>query len=137
VKLYKIGERLYVSPRPTEEWPLYEAGITHIVQVCTKPTDQTYAIGRSHWALPLKDGDAEGQVIKLRTAVTHVLEKLAAGETVLVHCIEGRNRSMLVATLVEKRRRGWTGEEAYQHAQQVRPRCLYNPSFAPWLRSLP
>lgn len=139
LRLYEIGENLYVSAWPDPEGVPHaqEFGITRILCLSKKDTPPEYheaGMPREYRHIP------DGKVLpveELRVIVSRILELLESGETVLVHCLQGRNRSMIAALLAERKRQGWTGEETYQHGQAVRPACLHNPVFADWLRSLP
>lgn len=139
MKLYEVGPELYVSGWPKSEGlaDIQREGITAVICMCRKRTP-VEVIGRErvfHY-LPVPDGKTV-PVEDMRAAVTLINQLRAAGHVVLVHCLQGRNRSMLAAVLAERKRRGWTGAQALEHAQRVRPRCLHNPVFADWLRSLP
>jgi protein-tyrosine phosphatase len=141
VKLYQFGPNLYVSrlPRKAEDADaVREAGVDVIYTLCRKrPHDKVLDAVAVWHHCPLPDKRVgEPPVEDLRQIVSSILWNLSSGDTVLVHCVEGRNRSVLAAVLAERAHRGWTGQEAWEHATAVRPRCLNNTAFADWLRSL-
>lgn len=143
MKLYAFGPNLWVSRWPgrkplEDSATVYAAGITTIFCLCTKRTGIEVDDGVNIVYHPIPDKRAGTPPLDdLRVIVSDILTRLAAGENVLVHCIEGRNRSVLAASLAEKKRNGWTGLQAWEHATAIRPRCLNNTAFADWLRDLP
>lgn len=144
MKLYAFGPDLYVSRwvgrHPVEDAAaIAAANIDVIFCLCKKQTDVHtvseyvelvyHPIPDKRVGIPPLDD--------LRVIVSDILARLAEGKVVLVHCIEGRNRSILAAALVERKRNGWTGLQAWEHATIIRPHCLNNTAFAEWLRELP
>lgn len=62
-----------------------------------------------------------------------VAQKTGIGQDVLVHCIQGWNRSGVVVARAMMFR-GWTPEEAIAEVQRKRhPMALSNPYFTAWL----
>lgn len=87
--------------------------------------------GQTEWfiddALEIPDDE------RIREIAREVSDRLDAGETVLVRCQMGMNRSGLIvgAVLVE---RGWEPQEAIRRIRERRdPLALSNPTFAAWL----
>jgi len=141
MKLYEFGHNLYVSRwpgrNPAEDTAaIRDAGIDVVYSLCTKPIG--VELTARHVSHPIPDKRVgEPPLEDLRVIVMGILDDLAQGHRVLVHCIEGRNRSVLAAALAERKRQGWTGLQAWEHATTVRPRCLNNTAFAEWLRGCP
>ena len=144
MKLYEFGPNLYVSRwvgrHPEEDLAaLEDAAIDAIFCLCKKQTDVRavpQGVGLVYHPIPDKRVGIP-PLDDLRVIVSDVLARLAEREVVLVHCIEGRNRSVLAAALVERKRNGWTGLQAWEHATIIRPHSLNNTAFADWLRELP
>jgi hypothetical protein len=149
VRLYEISRNLYVSGHPKErDVPkLLEAGITSIICLSKKPTPpEVLAHVLCGAYMPIPDGKTV-PVEQLRVIVGTILSQLlnpcvalADGcdeHVVLVHCLQGRNRSMLAAALAARQLEGWTGLEAWDHVTKLRPSSLHNQVFADYLRSLP
>jgi hypothetical protein len=116
-----------------------EAGVTAIFSLCRKAPDPAVIATVENWVhMPIPDRRKGAPPLEdLRAIVGLILGALSSGETVLVHCVEGRNRSVLAAVLAERARNHWTGLQAWEHADIMRPNCLNNKAFADWLRSLP
>lgn len=137
MRLYEVSPNLYVSGSPTErDIPkLREAGVSAIICLSRKRTPDVVAESvRSWYYHPVPDGRA---VPNLNALTTLVVDLRRQGHVVLIHCLAGRNRSMLLAALVAMRLEHWTGQEALEHCRWLRPSCLHNEIFAEHLRSLP
>lgn len=81
--------------------------------------------------VPLSDGKRVNQP-GITYAVGLVVAHLALGRRVLVHCLQGRNRSGLIAGLALRKFHGLSGLDALTQVRLARPNALYNPAFA-WL----
>lgn len=141
MKVYEIGENLYVSghPKLADVSRLRDGlGVNEIVTCSKKLLDLQVCLqlGIHPFYYPLVDGK-KVQINAIRGAVGIVSYLLEGGRTVLVHCLAGRNRSVLVAGLAEARRQGWSGTEALEHVRRVRPNSIHNPYFEQYMRSLP
>jgi protein-tyrosine phosphatase len=129
-------QRLYISPI-IEDWePLYEHGITAIIDLDGGvdegiPTVPNYIL---YVYFPI--ADAELPDLHKLHAIAHLGAHLVeGGHKVLSHCGLGYNRSALVAALILVRL-GMTGEAAFALLREKRPGALFNDTFAAYVRSL-
>lgn len=140
MRLYEIGDRLYVSgsPKTQDVEQLRAEGVDAIFCLSKKRTPPEVITSVSFWLYtPIPDGKVV-PVAELDEIVSAAwLELEECGSTVLLHCLQGRNRSMLAAVLVERRRWGWSGTEALTHARAIRPSSLHNEAFVRYLKELP
>lgn len=131
MRLYEVGERLYVSafPRERDLPQIQAAGINAVLTFSKKrlPHELHYAIGIGGY-MPIPDGKYPSRT-QVETCVEETEYLLRLGYTVLLHCLAGRNRSAMVAALVEARRWGWTGQQALDHIRAMRPNAIHNPAF--------
>lgn len=58
-------------------------------------------------------------------------------QTVLVTCMQGRNRSGLVSALALHHITGWAGKDCVRRVQRKRPDSLANQDFVRYLEKLP
>jgi len=139
LKLWEVGPDLYISavPRTGDADVIREAGITSIYCMSKMRTDEEVIESVQKWEYcHVPDGKKVPEA-QLRHVVTSALSDLKEGHVVLIHCLGGRNRSMLAAALVERARNYWSGLEAWDHAMIIRRGSLKNPVTAEWLRNLP
>jgi len=136
MRLYKILPNLFVSGVPKEKdvETLAKDGITAIVTMSKKKPEPVVLAGKKHFYFPIPDGKT---LPDFQPAIDKVEELLADGETVLVHCLQGRNRSMMVAATVMKDKLQLSGEEAFQRVRAIRSSCLHNILFEEHLRNQP
>lgn len=129
--LYQVIPGLWVGGHPSpEEIDGYE--ITAVLAMCKKQPDPKVAT-MVEWCLHLPTPDA------VKTEFPHERFQVAVGlldgllddsQTVLVNCLQGRNRSMMAAALTGIRRGHFrSGEEALAHCRRLRPNCLWNENF--------
>lgn len=135
MRLYSvIPGQLFVSgfPKEKDAAQLHEAGVTVVVGLSKKPTPplEGLYVRRS----PIPDGKTVSP--ELESIVAWVAGAVRGGENVLVHCLQGRNRSMLVALLAARELEGGSGEYWFQKGRWLRASCLHNPVFEAYLRSL-
>lgn len=138
LRLWPVGPDLYVSGSPKEEHAeqLRDFGITSMYCLSKKRTPEAVIQATQRWEhVHIPDGK-QIPIDHLRYVVSGVLQDLGEGHTVLLHCLGGRNRSMLVAALVERVRNGWSGQEAYDHVKSVRKGSMGNEYFNEFLRSM-
>ncbi len=95
-----VGTRLYVGrlPRPADGRRLAEAGVTSVLNLCIE-----FPVGEDRngqeWTtayLPLLDGAAPSKN-QFQTALDWIAHQHANGHTILIHCAQGRGRSVTVA----------------------------------------
>ena len=92
------------------------------LEVCHAPlTDDAFQI---------VDGDWE----RARAAAERVVVAQYSGKRSLITCVEGRNRSGLVAAIALATMRGNGGQDAIDMVQRTRPGSLYNWHFQEALR---
>lgn len=139
LRLWELGPDLYVSgsPKPEHADQIREAGITSIFCLSKKRTPDEVIQAVQRWEYVHVPDGKEVATSTLRYVVSEALKDLAQGEVVLLHCLGGRNRSMLAAALIERVRNNWSGQEAYDHAKAIRRGSMGNDAFNEWLIGLP
>lgn len=85
---------------------------------------------------PLPDGARVPEEAALEI-VNLILCRIRLRQRVLVHCIAGRNRSGLIATLVLRSWFNLDGKTALSRLRTVRPGAVANPVFETYLEGLP
>ena len=139
LRLWEIGPDLYVSqcPKPEHAEQIREAGITSIFCFSKKRTPEEVIQVVQRWEhVHIPDGKTVS-IEQLRYVVSEAAKDLGDNHVVLLHCLGGRNRSMLAAALIERLRNGWSGQEAYDHVKIVRRGSMGNETFNEWLQGLP
>jgi hypothetical protein len=129
--------RLFLSSAILDWEPIHEAGVTVVVDleggldhgVSTQPGHMLYV----YFHIYDQDLPPLGRLLAVARLCA---QAVAAGDTVLVHCLMGLNRSALVAGMV-LRHFGLTGAEAVARLRERRPGALYNDVFAEFLMGLP
>ena len=116
------------APRP-EEWPgLAAQGITLVVSLCM---DDEYVApgpdetaGVKHESVPVEDHDVL-PAAQLTELANRVADAVRAGDTVLIHCREGRGRSPMVAcaVLVDL---GYSLSQAFDLVRRARPSLVFS-----------
>lgn len=140
---WPLSENLVVAgyPKPADVVKQYwnDSGVCMITLCKKQIAPEVPAMLNHHVYLPIPDG----RLTPERTALIwqardHVLDMMNRPDTRLtvVHCLAGRNRSVLVASLALQWVNNWTGEEAFTWARQCRPNSLHNVEFETFLRSL-
>jgi diacylglycerol kinase (ATP) len=99
--MHVVGTRLYVGriPFPSEHPRLAEAGVTSVLNLCAEFPRLSRFRGASGVELayvPILDGTAPSRE-QFQTAVDWVAARHAEGRSVLIHCAQGRGRSVTVA----------------------------------------
>lgn len=84
---------------------------------------------------PILDEDLPN-VKKLDALGRLVADLVQTDHVVLVHCLMGFNRSMLVAATALSYL-GFPGSRALEHLRRIRPGALFNERFAEYVRGLP
>lgn len=70
-------------------------------------------------------------------AADRVADAIRAGDSVLVTCMAGRNRSGFVSALVLHNLKGWSGARCVKHIQRCRYGALDNRLFVRLLSQIP
>lgn len=99
--MHAVGTRLYVGrlPRPSDRQQLAEAGVTSVLNLCIEfPVRPRWRRdeGVETVYLPLLDGAAPSHR-QFQEALDWIVRRHADGHTVLIHCAQGRGRSVTVA----------------------------------------
>jgi protein-tyrosine phosphatase len=135
VRLYEITPHLYVSGHPSarDTASLSKASISAIITLSRKPLPiELHGWGNVTAHMPIPDGlTLDCDKIERIVSLTEAL--IDDGETVLVHCLAGRNRSCLIAACVLQDGLRLRGIEAVQALQRARPNSLYNPVFVRYI----
>jgi len=101
-------------------------GVTGIVNTCAEfpGHGNLYGpLGIEQFWMPTVDFSPPS-LADVQAAVAFMQRKIAAGETVYVHCKAGRARSATVVVCYLIARNGWTPAQAQQWIQQRRPQIL-------------
>lgn len=129
---WQITDRLWVSGHPKAK-DLEQSGATVVVTMCKKKFETPEDL--FSWYLPVQDGK-KLQVPMYKYARDVVLTEHRGGGTVLVHCLQGRNRSMLVAGLACRHITGESSAEIYARIMEMRPSAFHNELQREWFLSL-
>jgi protein-tyrosine phosphatase len=108
--------------------------VVNLAQLTEVPNVKKYV----RWEI---DDGALPDLKRLNELVDLVTEHLCEGETVLIHCNAGVNRSGLLTTLVVREMENLTGPEALTLVRSKRPRgpfpnIVCNPAFESYVLSL-
>lgn len=129
VRFYQVLPKLYARGR-FDQWPrerklreLQARGITNVVSMIEKRDPDVAKV-----YFPMADGKRVDEWT-LNAAVDYVLQQLAAGETVLVHCRAGKNRTGLVLALVVAKTLHLSGRDALAHVRARVPHAVHNSTF--------
>lgn len=134
-----IGSRLYQGSAPRAGNALKNARFTLLVLCANEyqPTSDRFP-GISVLHCPFDDS-LTPSIQELRAAAKAadvVAREIRSGGRVLVTCMAGRNRSGLVMAMALVALNGWTGRQAAQHIQSLRPNALTNSSFVSFLNTV-
>lgn len=106
---------------------LREQGIRSVLSVSNFPN---LSFADLVWrAVPLIDG-AGNSIDQLAEAVDHLAELHAESPGVLIHCAEGKSRSVVITTLYLAASKGWTLTEAFAHVKTRR--AVADPDDSLW-----
>jgi diacylglycerol kinase (ATP) len=99
--LHPVGPRLYVGrlPSPSEHAKLTALGVTSVLNLCAEfpRRSRRFETSKLETAyLPVLDGTAPSDR-QFRQAVEWIAARHGEGRSVLVHCAQGRGRSVTVA----------------------------------------
>jgi len=89
--------------------------------------DDFLAVGMSHRCVPLaanappRDGDLELCLARLPLAYEYALNEIESGNSVLVHCRQGKDRTGLFMAYFLRRQLGMSGKDAIDQVKTVRP----------------
>ena len=133
---FAIGGRPFADQRAA----VRELGVETVIAVESPLENEVKAwavLGVEVVALPTRDWVAI-PAERFDAVVQTVLERRAAGRTVLLHCLAGINRAATFAAAVLCRRDGLSVQEAVDRVREVRPNAAPTPeqlgSLRDWLR---
>ncbi len=135
--IWRVVPGLYVSVVP--DVPMLKAhDINAVVSVVKRgaPQDVIEYVGGDNY---FQTTIADGAVIykeQFWQAANWAFNWRMIGQTVLIHCIGGRNRSVLVAALVAMKVYDLTGVEVLAGVRAARPNSISNPVFETWLKEM-
>ena len=126
--MHPVAHRLYVGrlPHPADHAALKQANISSVLNLCLE-FPQTSKLDRAEGIetlyLPLLDGTAPSQRM-FEAAVGWVVARHREGHSVLIHCAQGRGRSVTVAAAALCRLGlADTPEDALAQIRAVRPKA--------------
>ena len=133
---FAIGGRPFAAQRPAVRALGIETVVT-VESTLENEADAWTELGVEVVALPTRDWVAI-PAERFDAVVQTVLERRAAGRTVLLHCLAGINRAATFAAAVLCRRDGLDMQEAVDRVRAVRPNAAPTPeqlaSLRDWLR---
>lgn len=135
---WRIDEDLYVSGTPSARM-LLGLPVTAVLTVSPrtpKPDalEHMLQLQIRHAHVPMPDGNVL-HVERYQLAARTGWALLQDGHKLLIHCAAGRNRSVLIATMIMMKRYGWRGPEAIERIRELRPNALANPVTVAWLET--
>ena len=139
--VWRIASRLYVSVVPDVPMiKLYKVTAVACVVKRGTPQDVIEAVRGRYFHRTIADG-AIVYEDQFWDVAEWIADRRSEGHTVLVHCIGGRNRSVLAAVLsikITSSRRGLavSGQELLEGARAHRPRSIANLVFETWLKEM-
>jgi Tyrosine phosphatase family len=134
-----LRDRLWIAGSPVDYDWVKERGIAVVADLADADAhpDPADLDGVAYLKHPLVDGDELPDLVLVDGLATALVDALAAGRRVLVHCTYGRNRSGLVTALVVRGLLGVDGATALALVRERRYRAVNNARFADYLRELP
>ena len=128
---WQLADRLWIMGTP-HSGDVERLGITAVVRVARRPVDPAVASVAAVRHVPLPDGARVDSAAVMNAA--RAAELLwRRGETVLITCMAGRNRSALVAAVALVRLALIPPDSVVAHIRACRPRALDNPHALAWL----
>lgn len=129
----QICGRAGPNHQPWDASELQSAGVGAVLSV--NSADSVYAedfsaIGMSHRCIPLaanappREGDLELCLARLPLAYEYALNEIESGNSVLVHCRRGKDRTGLFMAYFLWRQSGMTSKNAIDRVKTVRPIAL-------------
>ena len=117
----RVGEGLYIADiEQAGTHRLYtDHGITAVVQLTYQPPDEGYPENVHHDQFEMMDGPRNDRQA-MRAAIEKTVERLAAGERVVVHCAAGLSRSVGVAAGALSLHEGITFTDALQRIAEIK-----------------
>jgi len=133
----KIIDGLYQGGFPPGGDGLYKAGINVLVLCAKEHQDASFYEGVQVILAPGDDDRRPHRLARFidgwKEAGRQTAAHVKAGNTVLVTCMQGLNRSGLVVALALRELTGWSGQRIVDHIQQHREGALFNDTFAQYI----
>lgn len=120
--------------RDTKLVALRQLGVDVVVCLVRIPDPDLQGVdGLEYIHAPLSDAAVidESQTLAIRDLV---VRRIFDGHSVLVHCVEGKNRAGLVVSLVVAKLLGVPTSQALDIVRAARPGAVYNVNFERYLR---
>lgn len=135
--IYEIVKGLLQSPEPEaqDDWDVAFQVASTVISVGGDGKLPDVPGGRALYVWHFEDGELFPD--RLRTLASFIADMIDDGETVLVHCAAGVNRSGLVTALVVRELTGCSGLSARIQVQTMRPGALINRAYTKYLDDLP
>lgn len=113
-------------------------GVDHVLCVCNGMPAGGFAERGTfvHRSIEIRDSVDADIAEHFETTREFIRDALARGGRVLVHCFQGRSRSVAVCAMFMMCERGMTLEEAMSAIRAVRPRAMPNSGFMRALEAL-
>ena len=113
-------------------------GVTHVLCVCNGMPAGGFAPRGTfvHRSIEIRDSVDANIAEHFETTREFIRDALARGGRVLVHCFQGRSRSVAVCAMFMMCERGMTLKEAMTAIRAVRPRAMPNSGFMRALEAL-
>lgn len=113
-------------------------GVTHVLCVCNGMPAGGFAPRGTfvHRSIEIRDSVDANIAEHFETTREFIRDALARGGRVLVHCFQGRSRSVAVCAMFMMCERGMTLDEAMTAIRAVRPRAMPNSGFMRALEAL-
>ena len=113
-------------------------GVTHVLCVCNGMPAGGFAPRGTfvHRSIEIRDSVDADIAEHFETTREFIRDALARGGRVLVHCFQGRSRSVAVCAMFMMCERGMTLKEAMTAIRAVRPRAMPNSGFMRALEAL-
>lgn len=136
---HKLADRLYQGGYPPAGTSLHEAGIDVLV-LCAMEWQDPDGTAYPGLTVIRAGGDDDTRLHRVmpyvglwQHAARLVVRHLKDGKTVLVTCMQGRNRSGMVSAHVLRELTGASGADIVKHIQARRPGALFNPTFVSYI----
>lgn len=120
--------------KPTVEGIL-EHEIDAVATVCIQSVPEVFESVKEYIHIPVADArrvDSDN----MQTIAIWAANAWHRDMNVLIHCMQGRNRSVTIAAMTLMRIKNITSEQALLQVREARPNCIANPNLEEFLLSL-
>jgi hypothetical protein len=136
---WALGDGFVLSGMPNEKsidkygWAVPTLGM---ITLCSKRPLAMMDPRVEWWAhFPLPDGRI-WDIPKVMLARDTALSMRSFHNTVVIHCVAGRNRSGLIGALILRELHQLTGPQALEMVRRLRPNSVDNPYFEEYLMGI-